>query len=81
MNENQRMEEIAEILAQALGIPVKDRSAFLDEACRNDPGKRAEVDSLLASYDDAVAFFDSFGGVMPALPQGGFFYRRAGISQ
>ena len=37
------------IFLNAIGLPSPaDRAAYLDEACRDDPGLRAELDALLA---------------------------------
>ena len=44
---------IKEIVAAALERESGERTAFLDEACAQDAPLRAEVESLLAAYDEA----------------------------
>src|SRR5215831_6309949 len=40
------------LFLHALGLPTRaDRAAYLDEVCRDDPGRRAELDALLAAHD------------------------------
>jgi tetratricopeptide (TPR) repeat protein len=40
------------LFLDALALPAPaDRAAFLDEACRDNPGLRAEVEALLAAHD------------------------------
>jgi serine/threonine-protein kinase len=40
------------IFLHALGLPAPaDRAAYLDEACRDDPGLRAGLDALLAAHE------------------------------
>jgi WD40 repeat protein/predicted Ser/Thr protein kinase len=38
---------------RAVELPPKERTAFLDNACRDNPALRAEIESLLA-YDDQI---------------------------
>jgi serine/threonine protein kinase/formylglycine-generating enzyme required for sulfatase activity/tetratricopeptide (TPR) repeat protein len=44
------------------------RAAYLDEACRGDPGLRARVESLLRSHADAGSFLGT-PTVAPAVPE------------
>ena len=40
------------IFLHAIGLsPPADRTAYLDEICRDNPGLRAELDALLAAHD------------------------------
>ncbi|MEQ8764363.1 MAG: protein kinase [Planctomycetota bacterium] len=53
-----RHEEISEIFTSARRLPLEDRSAFLDEACRADSRLREEVESLLAHAEAADSELD-----------------------
>ena len=44
---------------EALGKEGRERAAFLDEACRGDPGLRQEVESLLAGQSDAESLLET----------------------
>ncbi len=46
------------IFADAMKVAPAERSAFLDEVCRDDAETRREVESLLASLDDAGSFME-----------------------
>src|SRR5262245_54282873 len=47
---NQNLEQ--SIFLQAIGLAAPaDRATYLDEACRDDPQLRAELDALLAAHD------------------------------
>jgi serine/threonine protein kinase len=50
-------ERTKQILEQALGVPAEERSKFLDLACGNDQELRAEVESLIASHEQAGSQF------------------------
>jgi hypothetical protein len=40
------------LFLRALELPTPaDRAAYLDEACRDNPGLRADLDALLAAHD------------------------------
>ena len=49
-------QRVKELLHDAALRPPAVRSAFLDAACEGNPGLRREVESLLASHDEAGAF-------------------------
>ena len=51
-------QRVKEVLHNALEIPPAEREGFLDEACNGDAELRREVDSLLASHDEAGAFIE-----------------------
>jgi eukaryotic-like serine/threonine-protein kinase len=51
-----RWRQITAIFHEALARDVRTRDAFLDEACRQDPSLRDEVDRLLRSHDEAGTF-------------------------
>ncbi|MFN8176444.1 MAG: serine/threonine-protein kinase [bacterium] len=45
-----RARAIAEIFADALGVAIHERAAWLESACGSDPALRAEVESLLDAH-------------------------------
>ena len=51
--------KIDELIDAALEVEPAKRASFLDQACGNDQALRAEVDSLLAAYDEAEDFIES----------------------
>jgi serine/threonine protein kinase/Tol biopolymer transport system component len=52
-----RWERTKQILEEALRVSVEERSKFLDVACGNDQELRAEVESLIASHEQAGSQF------------------------
>jgi tetratricopeptide (TPR) repeat protein len=48
----------AEIVKSALGLPLDDRSAFLDQVCNGDAHLRNEVDSFLQFQSEASQFIE-----------------------
>ncbi|MDX1546172.1 MAG: protein kinase [Rhodothermales bacterium] len=68
----QRWRQIQDVLAAVLPLAPEARAAFLDEACRSDPGLRDEVAALLQAHDGlgpidalAEAFAGPLGGPRP----------------
>lgn len=55
MKSNDR-QSAKEIFTKALDLPVEDRAAFLDDACKNSPGLRREVNDLLAKHQRLDGF-------------------------
>jgi len=53
----ERWQQVREVLDKAIGISTTERPAFLESACAGDPELRAEVESLLASHDEAGTAF------------------------
>ncbi|HYN09090.1 MAG TPA: protein kinase [Vicinamibacterales bacterium] len=51
-----RWRQITEIFHAAIARDDRTRDAYLDEACRQDPSLREEVDRLLRSHHDAGTF-------------------------
>lgn len=49
----ERWLQLKDIFQSALELEPAERSAFLDEACADDVGLRAEVESLISSHDQA----------------------------
>ena len=60
-----RWDELETIFGQALALPPKQRLAFLDQACLGNADLRDELDSLLAHYEQAPAYFDDLGDAVP----------------
>ena len=54
---SERWERTKEILEQALRLAPREREAYLDAACATDADLRAEVQSLIASHEDAGSQF------------------------
>jgi predicted ATPase len=54
---SERWERTKELLEQTLSLVPKERRAFLDAACRGDAELRREVESLIASHDEAGSQF------------------------
>ena len=53
----ERWQQLTEIFHAALARDAAARDAYLQEACRDDAGLRAEVDQLLAGHQDAGSSF------------------------
>src|SRR5215212_6325810 len=49
----ERWQQLKQIFQSALERNPAERSAFLSRACANDPELRSEVESLIASHDEA----------------------------
>jgi eukaryotic-like serine/threonine-protein kinase len=56
-----RWERTKQVLEEALRLTPDRRSAYLDVVCRSDQEMRAEVESLLASHDEAGSAFLAAG--------------------
>ncbi len=54
----EKWDQVKELFALALERDPEERSSFLREACAGDDALRAEVESLLSSYDSAPAFLE-----------------------
>lgn len=68
--DRQAWDRMEALFAEALTMAPERRSAFLDEACASDPALRTELESLLASYDEASDYFDSLAEeVLPPVLQ------------
>src|SRR5262245_33916189 len=52
----ERYRQIGQLLHEAMELEPDQRAAFLAEACADDEGLRQEVESLLASNEQAAAF-------------------------
>ena len=49
----ERHQQIGDLFDAALKLEPVRRGAFLDQACAGDPGLRQEIESLLASHENA----------------------------
>jgi len=54
-----RTQLAAEIFDEAADLPTERRRAYLDEACKNDPALRGQVESLLSAEETAGAFLSN----------------------
>ena len=54
---SERWERTKEILEQALRLAPEERQAYLDSACGTDADLRSEVESLIASHEEAGSQF------------------------
>ena len=65
-----RWRRVQEVFAAATTQDAESRAAFLDEACRDDPELRAEVESLLSSLGAAPSGFLESPAIdaLPSLP-------------
>lgn len=54
MSAKSRHERIGDLFLAAKELPAGERAAFLDRRCGDDPGVRAEVESLLECIDDFI---------------------------
>jgi len=53
----ERLEQIGDVLEKALALNTDERGEYLDRACANDFELRREVESLLASHEEAGSSF------------------------
>ena len=60
-------QHVKEILHTALEVPRADRAAYLDQTCDGNADLRCEVESLLASHDDAGTFLEEPVAARPKL--------------
>ena len=59
MSDSQRWQRVKEIFDGALELHGAEREGFLDRACDGDTSVRAEVESLLRSYEVAGSFMEA----------------------
>jgi len=50
------------VFTEALRVPVRERSAFLDRTCVGDENLRRKVERLLITYDHLGDFLEEPGG-------------------
>ena len=55
----ERYRQIGEIYHAAVAVEAQKRAAFLDDVCAGDAELRSEVESLIASHDQAADFIDA----------------------
>ena len=60
-------QRVKEILHTALDVPAADRAGYLDKACNGDTGLRREVESLIASHEEAGTFIEEPVAAAPKL--------------
>ena len=52
----ERWQEVKAVVARALELPLVEREAYVDVACRDDTELRSEVDSLLVAAEGSDSF-------------------------
>jgi hypothetical protein len=55
----ERWQRVKEVFHSALECPPSQRATFLSEACAGDLFLREEVESLLASHEQAAIFLET----------------------
>ena len=55
----ERWQHVKRLLEAALERGPAERAALLDDACKDDPALRSEIESLIASHEQAESLFDS----------------------
>ncbi len=58
----ERWQQLKEIFQSALERDAAERSAFLNQACAGDAALRSEVESLIASHDQAGNSIEAMAG-------------------
>ena len=61
-----RFARVKEILLAVAELGRAERAAYLDEACKDDPELRREVELTLAHEDDATGIMKTAGATPPA---------------
>ena len=56
---SQRWERLNEIFHAAVALPARERTSFLENACAEDMGLRAEVEELIAAHERAGGFIET----------------------
>jgi non-specific serine/threonine protein kinase/serine/threonine-protein kinase len=71
MTPEQRHQRLTELLSSALDHPPQERAAFLHSACGENEPLRREVESLLASFEQASSFIETpaFADAENLMPQ------------
>ncbi|MEE9297116.1 MAG: protein kinase [Phycisphaerae bacterium] len=62
MISSERHNKISELFLATCELPPEERAAFLEKACADDAGLRAEVEALLAADSEHSAFLGSLAG-------------------
>ncbi len=55
----ERWQQVKRLLETALERGPAERAVLLDDACKDDPALRSEIESLIASHEKAESLFDS----------------------
>ena len=65
--DRERWSRLDALFHEALELPDERRGAFLDEACADDAGLRAELEELIESDPGGEAFFQKYAGAISGL--------------
>jgi eukaryotic-like serine/threonine-protein kinase len=60
-----RWPDVSRVFSVAVGVEKSARTAYLDQACRDDSALRATVDSMLRAHDEAGSFGETPAFVPP----------------
>jgi len=67
-NYREKWDQLEVLFEEALTLPPERRDAFLEDVYASDPALHVELKSLLSSYDEASAYFDSLAeDVLPSV--------------
>jgi hypothetical protein len=58
------------LFERASALPAEEQTAFLEDACADDPNRKAQLASLLVAAREADPFFDSLADAVLSLPLG-----------
>jgi serine/threonine protein kinase/tetratricopeptide (TPR) repeat protein len=61
-------DSLKHLFERASRLLADEQLAFLKDACRGDPARQAELESLLAAAEEAEGFFDSLADAVLSLP-------------
>jgi eukaryotic-like serine/threonine-protein kinase len=65
--DQERADRLAELFEAAIALPAAERPTFIEHACSNESGLRAELTSLVESHSAAPTFLDELGSVLAPL--------------
>jgi serine/threonine protein kinase/TolB-like protein len=60
-------DSLKDLFERASALPADEQQAFLEHACRDDPDRQAELESLIAAAQEAEGFFDSLADAVVSL--------------
>jgi serine/threonine protein kinase/Tfp pilus assembly protein PilF len=64
-----RFTKIKKLLLETAGLSEDERRVYLDEACKDDPELRGELESILSHEKDQIEILKTGGGIPPGLEE------------